>query len=392
MSIGMPCLRGDAWMDPDCYGAHAGEDGVMVRPGRVSAACRRLAAIVIVLASATALVPAGAAAQDATQDQQVYFDRTRQTLANPFFDGWTEQGGLAEIGAPVSQAVQKGEQWTQWFEYTRLEVNKPTLDGATAADVQPAALGLQLAEEIGLTRWHPAFRQFQGQAAPEVRVFENGHTLANAFKQTYEDQDTGARLGTPISEEFRIGETAYQFFERGALSWNPDFGVDFVPLGYYDAAMNGDLRLTGEQPEGVASYGAATNDTATPALSGATGERWIDVNLSTYTLTAYSGNTPQLQTVIVDGAPATPTATGTFYIHSKYDTQTMRGRNTDGSEYVTEDVPYVMYFYADFALHGAYWRSSFGYSGSHGCVNMPVGDAAWLYNWAGYGTRVVVHY
>jgi lipoprotein-anchoring transpeptidase ErfK/SrfK len=69
----------------------------------------------------------------------------------------------------------------------------------------------------------------------------------------------------------------------------------------------------------------------------------------------------------------------------------MRGFNLDGSEYVTEDVPYVMYFYSDFAIHGAYWRSSFGYSGSHGCVNTPVGDAAWLYDWAPYGTRVEVH-
>ena len=96
--------------------------------------------------------------------------------------------------------------------------------------------------------------------------------------------------------------------------------------------------------------------------------------------------------MIVDGAPETPTATGTFYTFWKLETQTMRGRNTDGSEYIQEDVPWVMYFFADFAVHGSYWRSSFGYSGSHGCVNVPVADAAWLYAWAPLGTRVEVHY
>ena len=34
-------------------------------------------------------------------------------------------------------------------------------------------------------------------------------------------------------------------------------------------------------------------------------------------------------------------------------TMTMRGLNTDGTEYVTPDVPWVMYYYADYALHGA---------------------------------------
>ncbi|HYI14740.1 MAG TPA: L,D-transpeptidase, partial [Thermomicrobiales bacterium] len=68
------------------------------------------------------------------------------------------------------------------------------------------------------------------------------------------------------------------------------------------------------------------------------------------------------------------------------------GPNTDGTTFIQEDVPWVMYFYADFAIHGAYWRYSFGYSGSHGCVNLPVSDAAWLYAWAPIGTRVEVHY
>jgi hypothetical protein len=35
----------------------------------------------------------------------------------------------------------------------------------------------------------------------------------------------------------------------------------------------------------------------------------------------------------------------------------------------------------DMALHGAYWHDKFGFKHSHGCVNLPPADAAWLWNW-----------
>ena len=124
----------------------------------------------------------------------------------------------------------------------------------------------------------------------------------------------------------------------------------------------------------------------------APGEKWIDINLSNKTVTAYEGATVVRGPVsIVDGAPATPTVTGTYHIYLKNRVQTMRGENADGSTYVTEDVPWVSYFYSGYAFHGAPWRSSFGYSGSHGCINMPVSEAEWIYNWAEEGTTVVSH-
>jgi lipoprotein-anchoring transpeptidase ErfK/SrfK len=41
-----------------------------------------------------------------------------------------------------------------------------------------------------------------------------------------------------------------------------------------------------------------------------------------------------------------------------------------------------MYFDEARALHGAYWRAKMGYPQSHGCVNLAVGDARWVYEWA----------
>ena len=125
----------------------------------------------------------------------------------------------------------------------------------------------------------------------------------------------------------------------------------------------------------------------------APGEKWVDLNLSNKTVTAYEGATVVHGPVsIVDGAAETPTVTGTYKVYLQYESQTMRGENADGSPYVAENVPWVSYFYSGYAFHGAGWRSSFGYSGSHGCVNMPVSEAQWIYNWVDTNTVVQSHY
>ncbi|MDO4792221.1 MAG: L,D-transpeptidase family protein [Buchananella hordeovulneris] len=132
------------------------------------------------------------------------------------------------------------------------------------------------------------------------------------------------------------------------------------------------------------------------AYSPAPGEKWIDIDLSNYLVTAYEGSTVVFGPVyMVSGADVTPTVTGTFRVWGKYASQTMRGENYDGTPYETPDVPWILYFHSGYALHGAYWRDSFGYAGpygSHGCVNLSVGNAQWLYNWAPVGTVVVSHY
>lgn len=318
----------------------------------------------------------------------LFFDVTGQTVGGAFLTAWQNNGGMNTLGAPVSQVSKQGDTWVQWFQYGKFEISKPTVEEAGSGDVVSIALGEALANELGYSRTHPAFRPVAGESWADVRFFpETGHTLGNAFRVTWENGTAADRLGFPISQEFSVGPTVYQYFQRGALSWNPNFGVNMVTLGALDAGLHGQLRLSGSRPEGVVAYGETTPMT----MPGLEGEKWIDVNLSSYVLTAYVGSTPVMSTYIVDGAAATPTARGTFYIYWKLPSQTMRGFNTDGSEYVTEDVPWVMYFYSDFALHGAYWRSGFGYSGSHGCVNMPVSDAAALYAWAYEGMRVEVH-
>lgn len=120
-------------------------------------------------------------------------------------------------------------------------------------------------------------------------------------------------------------------------------------------------------------------------------ERWIDVNLSTQSLVAYEGDTPVYNALVSSGLPQWPTVTGQFRTYIKYESQTMNGYLL-GYDYYLPDVPYVMYFYEDYAIHGAYWHNNFGQPMSHGCVNTSIPDAGWLFNWAPVGTLVNVRY
>ena len=45
------------------------------------------------------------------------------------------------------------------------------------------------------------------------------------------------------------------------------------------------------------------------------------------------------------------------------------------------DVPWIQYFAAGYALHGAYWHDVFGVARSHGCVNLAPIDARVVFRW-----------
>jgi lipoprotein-anchoring transpeptidase ErfK/SrfK len=117
------------------------------------------------------------------------------------------------------------------------------------------------------------------------------------------------------------------------------------------------------------------------------GERWIDVNLSTQMLYAFEGDTVVASFLVSTGVPAFPTVTGQYHIYVKYLYTLMAGVG-----YYLPDVPYTMYFYKGYGIHGTYWHHNFGHPMSHGCVNMYTPDAEWMFYWAHIGTLVNVHY
>ena len=141
----------------------------------------------------------------------------------------------------------------------------------------------------------------------------------------------------------------------------------------------------------VSETPASPSPIAPAPASGTTGVRWIAVNLTNQTLTAYEGNVPVYHTAVSSGYWPYLTVTGEFSMYSRYESQTMNGYAL-GFDYYLPDVPYVMYFYGNYALHGTYWHNNFGTQMSHGCVNLSTTDAQWIYNWSAYGTTVNVHY
>ena len=119
--------------------------------------------------------------------------------------------------------------------------------------------------------------------------------------------------------------------------------------------------------------------------------KWIDINISTQTITAYQGSTPLKSVLVSTGVSWHPTPVGHYKVYMKVASQTMSG-GVGAEAYYLPGVPWVMYFAGANAIHGTYWHSNFGHPMSHGCVNLTIDDAHWFYDWAEIGTPVITHY
>jgi lipoprotein-anchoring transpeptidase ErfK/SrfK len=127
-------------------------------------------------------------------------------------------------------------------------------------------------------------------------------------------------------------------------------------------------------------------------------DQYIEVNLTTQHLWVYQNHSVIFDSPVTSGATSAgfPTATGMFSILAKQTDRHLVGYQYGPAYNYDVFVQYWMQFYEGFGLHDASWRSSFGgpdyyYDGSHGCVNLPLATAAWLYNWSSVGTPVWVH-
>lgn len=134
-----------------------------------------------------------------------------------------------------------------------------------------------------------------------------------------------------------------------------------------------DLRMAEPQPrpEGVGEH-----------------DRWIDVDLSKQLLVAYEGDRPVFATLVSTGRKGTKdepfeTPKGTFRILTKHISSSMDGNTASDGNYSIQDVPWAMFFDGNYAIHGAFWHNGFGSRRSHGCINLAVGDARWLFWWVG---------
>lgn len=131
--------------------------------------------------------------------------------------------------------------------------------------------------------------------------------------------------------------------------------------------------------------------------------RWIDVNLSAQTITAYEGEQPVYAALVSSGRPGWSTSTGRFWIKRRVERETMDASTLLAldaagqrrADYRVENVRWTQYFTDDGqALHENYWRPAalFGLPSSHGCLGLLARDAEWFWHWADLGTPLEIHF
>ena len=114
-------------------------------------------------------------------------------------------------------------------------------------------------------------------------------------------------------------------------------------------------------------------------------EKWIEVDLFEQTIAAYEGERMVYATLISSGRTATTTPPGLYRLWSKIREGKMSNPDVDDGApawYFIEDVPWTMYFHGGYSIHAAFWHDAFGFTRSHGCINLAPRDALWFFNWA----------
>ena len=389
------------------------------------------AAVAMLMALGAALLPATTHAEWAPP-QTVFVPSTGHTTDGLFLQAWRNQRPL--LGDPITEEFTsrtglgvdpESEQVVQYYENLALvylpdeapENQVRTLDLgrealAVALDGNPSAALLQASRDTTCTAGDGDCLAFT----------ETGHTLENGFRVAWEEAGGEVWLGLPVSEAYRAPDgTWVQYFERGALQARRAGVVEPLPLGRMTARR---LELdTGrivrpleaplfastlfvappvpeiieevvpvvEEIEPVVDEIATQPDSGPGLQQGAYQE--IVISISAQMMWAYEGGALVNSSYVSTGTaevPETTTPIGWHSILTKIDIQDMEG-TISGEDYFVEDVPYVMYFdNLGNALHGTYWHSNFGAPMSHGCINLPMDVAAWMYEWAPVGTAVSV--
>jgi L,D-transpeptidase catalytic domain len=174
------------------------------------------------------------------------------------------------------------------------------------------------------------------------------------------------------------------------------FGLN-TPVSIVDSVIGDDGETWYRSSEGDYLPETSVRLARTPPRTFA--GRWIDVDLNEPAmLVAYQGSTPVLTTLTIHGAGPRPTPLGVFPISRRVANETMNSdtigipRFGPGGYYLT-NVLFTQYFTGDGAsLHYNYWSSNWGYAASHGCLGLTYADSLFLWNWAGLGTPVSIHY
>jgi lipoprotein-anchoring transpeptidase ErfK/SrfK len=149
---------------------------------------------------------------------------------------------------------------------------------------------------------------------------------------------------------------------------------DTISAPYYARAA--DLHILGEE------------DTSPLSPDVPADQKRIEVHITEQIMIAYEYNIPVIVTRVATGAKFGDqdlyTPKGQYYTNRKAPLRHMAHRDSsDPNSYDLPGVPWVLYLtITGVAFHGTYWHNDYGKPRSHGCINLPISVARWLYRWS----------
>jgi len=219
-----------------------------------------------------------------------------------------------------------------------------------------------------------------------------------------------AEITVPLSEAWpgdKQNTRSHQFFFYGSTHWVYGLGEDLDRNLYY---------LVKEDRWGESYYVNATHlriidDEELLPLSPEIEpeKKSILVDTKNQILFAYENNTPVMISAMSSGKFSETlnltTPAGNYFINYKRPSRHMVHSDKIGiNDNELYGVPWVSYFTdSGIAFHGTYWHNDYSQPRSHGCVNLPIHAAKWIYLWTNpivpprekkyvsrYGTQVIV--
>lgn len=116
-------------------------------------------------------------------------------------------------------------------------------------------------------------------------------------------------------------------------------------------------------------------------------EKTLEIHLPEQVVIAYEYNRPVWMARTATGARFRDgdyrTPAGVYFTNRKRPSRHMAaGDGADANSYDLPGVPWVSYLMENgISFHGTYWHNNFGRPRSHGCVNLAIPDALWVYRW-----------
>jgi hypothetical protein len=111
-------------------------------------------------------------------------------------------------------------------------------------------------------------------------------------------------------------------------------------------------------------------------------EKRVEIHLDRQLLLAYEWGVLVYAARVATGRKNYESPIGRFHTFHKRPTYHMFGGADEFSVFDLPGVPWDSYITdSGVALHGTYWHNDFGIQHSHGCINMAIQDAKWIFRW-----------